>query len=136
MAETYAVAMEQFETANPQARARPNMVLMAGWSQARGRPECWVVDSKDEAAGAQPVMNTCAPSSPDLMRRLGEMGLTGGMASFDPLRDAVRVMRAQRDLAFPHPVTGEMQPAVGGFCQHTAVSAHGVATCIVERWAS
>ncbi|MGA4555514.1 hypothetical protein [Methylorubrum aminovorans] len=92
------------------------------------------MDSGNEAPGAQQIMNTCAPSSPDLMGRLGVMGLTGGMASFDPLRDGVRIMQAQRDLRFPHPVTGEMQPAVGGFCQHTVITAQGISTRVVERW--
>lgn len=136
MHETYTIALAQFEEANPTARARPNMILMAGWSEERGRPECWTLESNTEAAGPQQIMNTCAPSSPELMGRLGAMGLTGGMASFDPLRDGLRIMQAQRDLRFPHPVTGEMQPAVGGFCQHTVVTARGVATQIVERWAA
>lgn len=114
MHETYTIALAQFGAANPQAHGRPNMILMAGWSETRGRPECWVVDSGKEAAGAQQIMNTCAPSSPDLAGRLGVMGLPGGMASFDPPRDGLRIMRAQRDLRFPHLVSGEMQPAVRG----------------------
>lgn len=61
------------------------------------------------------------------------MGLTGGMASIDPLRDGLRIMQAQRDLRFPHPVSGELQPAVGGFCQHTEITAQGISTRIVER---
>ncbi|WP_162242233.1 hypothetical protein [Methylobacterium sp. Leaf123] len=134
MGETYSIALAQFEVANPTARARPNMVLMAGWSQARSRPECWVVDSNNEAAGAQQIMNTCAPSSPELMGRLRDLGLIGGMASFDPLRDGLRIMRAQRDLCFPHPVSCELQPAVGGFCQHTVITADGITTRILERW--
>jgi hypothetical protein len=133
MHETYNIALAQFGAANPQARARPNIILMAGWSEARGRPECWVVDSGKEAAGAQQIMNTGAPSSPDLMGRLGAMGLTGGMASFDRPHDGLRIMRAQRDLRFPHPVSGKMQPAVGGFCQHTVITAQGISTRIVER---
>ncbi|MCG5245987.1 hypothetical protein [Methylorubrum extorquens] len=134
MAETYTIALAQFGAANPRARARPNMILMAGWSEERGRPECWVMDSGSEAAGPQQIMNICAPASPELMGCLRDMGLTGGMASFDPLGDGLRIMRAQRDLRFPHPVSGEMQPAVGGFCQHTVITAQGISTRIVERW--
>ncbi|CAO4178635.1 hypothetical protein CLBKND_03250 [Methylorubrum aminovorans] len=134
MHETYTIVLAQFGTANPQARARPNLILMAGWSEERGRPECWVMDSGSEAAGPQQIMNTCAPSSPELIGRLVAMGLSGGMASFDPSRDGLRVMRAQRDLRFPHPVSGEKQPAVGGFCQHTVITADGITTRIVERW--
>ena len=92
------------------------------------------MDSSNETAGAQRIMNTCAPSSPELMSRLRDMGLTGGMASFDPVQDGLRIMRAQRGLRFPHPVTGEMQPAVGGFCQHTVITAQGISTSILERW--
>lgn len=55
------------------------------------------------------------------------------MASIDPLRDGLRIMQAQRDLRFPHPVSGELQPAVGGFCQHTEITAQGISTRIVER---
>ncbi|CAO4155154.1 hypothetical protein LPLAFNJD_LOCUS4373 [Methylorubrum aminovorans] len=134
MHETYTIALAQFGTANPQARARPNLILMAGWSEERGRPECWVMDSGSEAAGPQQIMNTCAPLSPELIGRLVAMGLSGGMASFDPSRDGLRVMRAQRDLRFPHPVSGEKQPALGGFCQHTVITADGITTRIVERW--
>ena len=134
MGKTYSIALAQFGEACPQARARPNMILMAGWSEERGRPECWVVDSGNEAAGAQGIMNTCAPSSPELMGRLRDMGLTGGMASFEPVRDGLRIMRAQRDLRFPHLVSGEMQPAVGGFYQHTVTTADGITTRIVDRW--
>lgn len=134
MPETYGIALAQFGTANPQARARPNMILMAGWSEVRGRPECWIMDSNNEAAGAQQIMNTCAPSSPEMMGRLRDLSLTGGMASFDPVRDGLRIMQAQRDLRFPHPVTGEMQPAVGGFCQHTVITPYGISTRILERW--
>jgi hypothetical protein len=134
MAETYAIALEQFVTASPQARVRPNMILMAGWSEERGRPECWVMDSGSEAAGPQQIMNTCAPSPPELMGRMGAMGLSGSMASFDPLRDGLRIMRAQRDLRFPHPVSGEMQPIVGGFVQHTIITAQDISTRIVELW--
>lgn len=134
MHETYGIALRQFETANPTARARPNEILMAGWSEERSRPECWVLNSTNEAAGPLAVMNTCSPSSPELMGHLRDMGLTGGMASFDPPRDGLRIMRAQRGLRFPHPVTGEMQPSVGGFCQHTVVTAQGISTSILERW--
>lgn len=134
MMDTWRAALAQYEATWPTARSRPNMVILAGWSEERSRPECWVVDSKNEAAGALPVANTCAPSSPELMRKLPAMGLTGGMASFDPARDGLRVMRVQRDLRFPHPVTGEPGQTVGGFCQISSVGSGGVSTRILERW--
>lgn len=134
MLETWRAALAQYEAAHPDARSRPNMVILAGWSEARGRPECWVVDSAREEAGAVPLMNSCAPSSPDLMRDLSAMGLTGGMASFDPLKDGLRIMRAQRALRFPHPVSGEPGQIVGGFCQLSSVGGGGVGTRILERW--
>lgn len=134
MLETWRIALAQYEAAHPDARSRPNMVILAGWSEARGRPECWVVDSNREDAGALQVMNSCAPSSPDLMRKLPEMGLTSGMASFDPVKDGLRIMRAQRDLRFPHPITGAPGQIVGGFCQISTVGAGGVGTRVMERW--
>jgi hypothetical protein len=98
------------------------MILMAGWSEERGRPKCWAVASGNGAAGAQQIMNTCAPSSSDLMGCLGAMGLTGGMDSFDPLRDGLRIMRAQGNLRFPHPIS------------YTVITAKGISTHIAERW--
>jgi hypothetical protein len=134
MMPTWRLALTEFEQACPEVRARPGMVILAGWSDERRKPECWVIDSSRQDAGAVPVMNSCAPSSPELMRKLPEMGLTGGMGSFDPAKDGLRIMRSQRDLRFPHPVTGKSGQIVGGFCQFSSVGAGGVGTRILERW--
>lgn len=133
MSETWRSALSLYEMSHPGARSRPDMVVLAGWSEACGRPECWVVDSNNEDAGALQVMNSCAPSSPDLMRQLSSLGLTAGMLSFDPLNDGLRIMRVQRALPFPHPITGQLGQIVGGFRPISSVGAGGAGTRVPER---
>jgi hypothetical protein len=58
--------------------------------------------------------------------------------AFDPVRDGVRVMEAQRVAsASPemHAIGPLGVPQVGGFVQHTEITTHGIRTCIIHRWA-
>lgn len=111
-------------------------VVVAGWSRSRGRGEIHKLDTSAEewrleAQGEGFIM---PGDNPALVARLEAHGWNLADERQDERR-LIELLRHQRAVADILP-DGARFSTVGAFAQHTVISAQGIATRIVERWAA
>lgn len=121
--------------ANARLDLRRADVVVAGWSRARGRGEIHKLDTSAEEWRLEPQGEgfIMPGDNPALMARLEAHGWDLSDERQDERR-LIELLRHQR--AVPTSLTGGPQfVTVGAFAQHTVITAQGIATRIVERWA-
>lgn len=122
--------------ANARLDLRRADVVVAGWSRARGRGEIYKLDTNAEAWRVEPQGDgfLMPGDNPALMARLAAHGWDLSDERKDERR-LIELLHHQRAVADILP-DGARFSTVGAFAQHTVISAQGIATRIVERWAA
>jgi hypothetical protein len=112
------------------------LAIVAGLSESRG-PSAFVVRSDDcpvqTHLPAWQSVGTGWIIQPGYDGMGGVHGASFDVEAFDPVRDGIRIMEAQRVHIEPPPI-GTGHPQVGGFIQHTEITADGIRTRIMHRW--
>lgn len=126
----------QVAAASAQLDLRRFNIVVAGWSHRRDRGEVHHLDTNHdewrlEPQGAGFVM---PGDNPVLVARLERAGwcLDDESRDVSRLLDLLHHQRAVPDV-LPNGIRAQ---TVGGFAQHTEVSADGIATRILERWSA
>ncbi len=126
----YVVGQAQYEhcTTGPEVE-----VFLAGWSEARARPESYVVCSHSlhgEAWSLIPLGPLAvAPYDADLDERCAALE-----PSDDVIAMGVALMEEQRKVRGPHAGGGPSVAGVGGFCQVAIIRPQSIQTAVVRRW--
>ena len=112
-------------------------LFIAGWSEARGQPETYVVCSHGTSVEAWSLVPlgpvAIAPFNGDLAE-WAAINLERLQALDDPNAMGLELMEAQRGLKGQHAGTGEQIRGVGGFCQVTRITPRSILTGILRRW--
>ena len=122
--------IEEFIANAPDPRSTSCIFIVADWLVARGYP--------DGAAEYRDM------DSAELDRIVADRGGLAGIdvgsfdpETFDPVRDGVRIMEAQRRTMHPVPKgkVGDMHSIVGGFVHHVVIDRSGeTRQRIIHRW--
>lgn len=122
--------------ANARLDLRRADVVVAGWSRARGRGEIYKLDTSAEEWRVEPQGDgfLMPGDNPALMERLAAHGWDLSDERQDERR-LLELLHHQRAVVDILP-DGARFSTVGAFAQHTVISAQGIATRIVERWAA
>lgn len=109
-------------------------IVVAGWSHARMRGEVYRLDTSQEVWTLAPQAEgfMMPGTNPDLIQRL----IAAGWRLDDERHDAMRLLelvRHQREVDDVRP-DGARFRTVGGFVQHTIITAERVATGIMEEF--
>ncbi|KRE22565.1 hypothetical protein ASE66_25580 [Bosea sp. Root483D1] len=108
-------------------------VYLAGWSDARNRPESYVVTSHSLYGPAwelQPLGPVAvSPFDADLEARCAALE-----PSDDIIATGVALIEQQRLVRGSHAGAGPAVAGVGGFCQVTIIRPQSIQTAIVKRW--
>lgn len=117
------------------AVAGPFELILAGWSTARQRPELYALHTVP-SEHFRPWQLTPVE---DGYLTPGDGAFVNGLVEvidfgrFDPERDGLRIVEAQRARAWPIP-GGAVAHGVGGFVQLTSVTRDAVTSRILKRW--
>ncbi|GEL42247.1 hypothetical protein MEX01_28380 [Methylorubrum extorquens] len=111
-------------------------VVVAGWSRSRGRGEIYKLDTSAEVWRFEPQADgfMMPGDNPALIARLEAHGWDLADERQDERR-LLELLNHQRAVADILP-DGARFSTVGAFAQHTVVTAAGISTRIVERWAT
>jgi hypothetical protein len=125
---------------------RPNFdLVIAGWSNERGRPESFVMTNQEAreqvglATAAWQLMHlpdvSIAPSVGVAQIESVGWRVPESAEAFQPSIDGVKLVRAQRLSKGLRPAVPNRDiDSVGGFVQLTTVHAHGINSTILHRW--
>lgn len=109
-------------------------ILIAGISESRG-PHSYVVPSYDHPTFEAIKAWTPFDPGPVMMAPGDDRILaTVDPATFDPVKDGIRIMEAQRQILEPQGQSAELRYIVAGFVQLTTVTAGSITTKIIHRW--
>jgi hypothetical protein len=125
---------------------RPNFdLVVAGWSNERGRPESFVMTNQEPrdqiglATAAWQLMRlpdvSIAPSVG--MAQIKSVGwrVPESAEAFQPSIDGIKLLHAQRLSKGLRPALPNRDTdSVGGFVQLTTVHAHGISSTLLHRW--